>query len=64
MSLDETSQIKSVSSWDSGGGMELDLVELQDGQILAISEEVIILYKDMDDLTAGDATAERPTIYL
>ena len=47
---------------DSGGGIDMALVELQEGRVLAISEEVIILYQDMDDLTGRDAAAERPAI--
>jgi len=49
--LDESLQcIKSVSTWDSGGGIEMDLIELDDGRILGISEDVIVLYDDIDDL--------------
>lgn len=60
----ETDRIKSVSTWDSGGGIELDLIELADGRVLCISDEAIVLYKDMEDLETGDAGAERPHINL
>ena len=61
---DETmSWIKQISSWDSGGGIELDIVELADGKVLAISEEAVVLYDNMDDLESGEGK-ERPTLYL
>lgn len=61
----ETAQrIRSVSSWNSGGGIELDLIELADGSVLAISDESAVLYRNMDDLTAGDAATPRPRIDL
>ena len=56
--------IKDTSSWDSGGGITLDLVELKDGRILAISDEVVILYRDMEDLVSGEASNPRPMIAL
>jgi hypothetical protein len=56
--------IKNISTWDSGGGVTLDLIELKDGRILAISDEIIILYRDQEDLMSGDPSADRPTLYL
>lgn len=56
--------IKDVSTWDSGGGVSLDLIELKDGRVLAVSDEVVILYRDMEDLTTGDTAAERPVLHL
>ena len=61
---DETmSWIKQISSWDSGGGIELDIVELADGKVLAISEEAVVLYDSLDDLESGEGK-ERQTLYL
>lgn len=60
----ETDRIKSVSTWDSGGGIELDLIELTDGRVLCISDEAVVLYKDMDDLEAGDPSISRLHIDL
>lgn len=60
----ETDRIKSVSTWDSGGGIELDLIELTDGRVLCVSDEAVVLYKDMDDLEAGNASTGRPHIDL
>ena len=59
-----TERIKSVSTWDSGAGIELDIVELADGRVLGISDEVVILYKSMEDLEMGDASVNRPSILL
>jgi hypothetical protein len=42
----------------------LDLIELRDGRVLAISDEVIVLYRNMEDLTTGDAKEERPSLLL
>jgi hypothetical protein len=45
--------IKNVSAWNSGGGIELDVIELRGGRVLAISDEVV-LYSDMGDLETGE----------
>jgi len=55
--------IKEVSTWDSGGGITLDLVELKDGRVLAISDESIVLYRDMEDLMTGEPST-RPILHL
>lgn len=55
--------VEDVSSWDSGGGIVLDLVTLKDGRVLAISDEAVILYRDIEDLQVNNP-AERPTIHL
>lgn len=59
----DAEHIAEVGSWDSGGGMALDLVTLKDGRGLVISEEAVVLYENMEAVESGDA-AERPTIYL
>ena len=46
--------INSVSTWDSGGEIKLDVIELKDGRVLAVSDEVVVLYNDMDDLVVGE----------
>lgn len=48
--------VREVYSWDSGGGLELDVIELDDGTVIAISDETIALYASIDDL-AGDGTS-------
>ena len=63
MTDEAMSWIKQISSWDSGGGIELDIVELADGKVLAISEEAVVLYDSLDDLESGEGK-ERQTLYL
>ena len=60
----ETDRIKSVSTWGSGGNIELDLIELTDGRVLCVSDEAVVLYKDIEDLETGNASATRPHIDL
>ncbi|MBI3440885.1 MAG: hypothetical protein HY052_03625 [Proteobacteria bacterium] len=60
----ETGRIKSVSTWDSGGGIEIDVIELADGRVLGLTDEVIILYESIDDLQSGDVSVNRPCIFL
>jgi hypothetical protein len=55
--------VEDVSSWDSGGGTILDLVTLKSGKVIAISEEVVVLYDNMEDLEAGESR-NRPSILL
>lgn len=56
--------IKSVSTWNSGGGIDIGLIELQDGRVIGISEDVINLYKSMDDAFAGEPIENAPFIPL
>ena len=59
--MEELDQITKVTSWDSGGGVLLDLVHLKDGKVLAISDEIIVLYSSEDDLVSGEESV-RPSI--
>lgn len=63
MNSDELGFVADMSIWDSGGGLELDLITLKDGRVLAISDDVVVLYESMDDLVAGEAK-ERPMLAL
>ena len=62
-SLEGTNWISNISSWDSGGGMEIDIVELKDGRVIEVSEEAAVHYENIEDLEPGEA-AERQTIFL
>lgn len=42
------SYVKDMYSEDTGGGFECDVLLLDDGRVLVISEEAIVLYKDME----------------
>lgn len=59
----ESEHIAEIGSWDSGGGMILDLVILKDGRVLVISEDAVVLYESMEAVESGEA-AERPSIYF
>lgn len=59
----ELEHIAEATTWDSGGGMVLDVLSLKDGRVLAISEDAIVLYSSLEDLESGNA-ADRPTLYL
>jgi hypothetical protein len=63
MTFMEMTHVKEFGTWDSGGGQELDLLTLQDGRVICISEDAVVLYSDMNDLESNEAKA-RPTIYL
>jgi hypothetical protein len=50
-----TEYIKSISSWDSGGGIVIDIVELKDGRVLGITDESVVLYPSMEALESGES---------
>jgi len=59
----EFALISEVTTWDSGGGIEMDIVTLKDGRVLGITEDSVVLYESMEDMEAGEAK-ERPMIVL
>lgn len=44
--------------------MLVDVIELKDGRVIGITEDVLVIYANMEDLTNGDSSLERPHIYL
>jgi len=54
--------ISNIASRDSGGGTMIDLVELNDGRVLRITEDAMVLYKGMDDFYQR-VDGDRPTIF-
>ena len=62
-SVMDLEHIKEVESWDSGGGQLLDILTFKSGQLLVISEDAIVLYKNRNDFESSEAQ-DRPTIYL
>jgi hypothetical protein len=56
--------VRSVSSWDSGGGIIVDIVELADGRVLGITDESVVLYPNLDALQDGEANNEAGMIAL
>lgn len=63
MELD-TEYVKSVSSWDSGGGIMIDVIELKDGRVLGITDESVVLYPSMEALEEGEANDVAGVIVL
>lgn len=63
MELD-TEYVKSVSSWDSGGGIVIDILELKDGRVLGITDESVVLYPSMEALEEGEADDNSGVIVL
>jgi len=61
--MSELEHIAESTTWDSGGGIILDILTLKDGRVIAISEDAIVLYSSVEDLEGGEAE-ERQTIYL
>ena len=67
----ETVHIKSVTTWDSGGGIELDVIELDGGPALVVSDDSIVVYPTASAFwdeadggtttSASTATILRPT---
>lgn len=55
--------IKSIESWDSGGGQLLDILTLKDGRVLVVSEDAVVLYESRSELDDGVAK-KRPMISL
>ena len=39
--MSDSSHIHSIETWDSGGGIELEVVELVDGLTFVITDEVV-----------------------
>ena len=60
----ELEHIKEISSWDSGGGLSIDIVELKNGRVIGITDESIVLYQSKEELLEGTLAAARPTINL
>jgi hypothetical protein len=55
--------IKRVFSENTGGNCSVDFVQLNDGRIVGINEECIVLYKSLDDFYNCE-TNNRPIIEL
>lgn len=54
----DVNYISSVSCWDSGGGNMIDVVELNNGYVLAITDEYVVLYDNIDSLYNGGKDGE------
>ena len=60
--------INFIDTWNSGGGIELDIVELDEGPTLVIASDTIAVYRSTDDFWAEieeeDYSGGRRTIML
>jgi len=63
MNSSDCNFIKSVFTWDSGGGIEVDLVELDDGTALIISDDSIVLYNNLEAAQSGEPRDGESSIY-
>ena len=41
-----------VDTWDSGGGVELDILELDDGTVLVVADDTVAFYRSPDEFWA------------
>ena len=46
--------IEQVETFDTGGGCQLDVIHLKDGRVIALTDEVAVLHKSVDDLWEND----------
>ena len=44
--------LRSVDTWDSGGGVELDILELDDGTVLVVGDETVTFYRSLGEFWA------------
>ena len=44
--------LRSVDTWDSGGGVELDILELDDGTVLVVGDETVTFYRSSGEFWA------------
>ena len=60
------SHIHSIETWDSGGGIELEIVELDGGPTLVVSDEVVTVYRSSDDFweEASEGGDSRQTLAI
>ena len=54
--------VKNLYSWDSGGGIELDVIELRNGIAVVVSEECISINRSMEGFMEGEPPMTTHTI--
>ena len=67
MAISEAAHFTFLDSWDSGGGVMLDVIELdEDGRVVVIGEGTIAIYRTVADFWAqiesDDARDDRSTV--
>ena len=48
----DAAHLRKIDTWDSGGGVELDIVELEGGTTLVVGDETVAVYCSLDDFWA------------
>ena len=61
--MEDLAHVREVTTWNSGGGIEIDIIQLANGKMLGISDESVVLYESMEDLESGQLRP-RPMIEL
>lgn len=51
-STDRPAHLRNVDTWNSGGGVEVDILELDDGTTLVVGDETVSFYRSRDDFWA------------
>ena len=44
--------LRNVDTWDSGSGVELDILELNDGTVLVVADDTVAYYRSLDEFWA------------
>ena len=44
--------LRRIDTWASGGGVELDILELDDGTVLVVAEDTVAYYRSLDEFWA------------
>ena len=57
----DAAHIRSIDTWNSGGGVELDIVELDGGTTLVVADETVAVYTSIDEFWAETETVTRAT---
>ena len=65
-SIDGPAHLRNVDTWNSGGGVEVDILELDDGTTLVVGDETVSFYRSLDDFWAEteDGDDGRRTVTL
>ena len=48
----DAAHVRSIDTWNSGGGVELDIVELDGGTTLVVADETVAVYASVDEFWA------------
>ena len=62
----DAAHIRSIGTWESGGGVELDDVELDGGTTLVVADETVAVHPSVDEFWAetedGDESHRATTL--